>query len=342
MRSLVMLVPVVVGGALAGCGGGAGPHAPGNRAGGAGGTLADALASEVGAGRSVAIVGGTDGVRAVSSDGARTRTLVAGPVSWLVVDQRGDVAWFGSPDTTEIRAIDLDAPAAAPIEVHTVVTGLPDGNRVSMVGPTRYEILYPERGPDESEGEAWMTAPTFSTSSPWDMNRASIGLGIEPTPSVAGSSGYLQDSEWEAEVPKAQIADRAFLATLLARPSREVAGDPQPPETHLDGVDPANCEEAADCGRAQPIVGTRFWRVMTTNLMGDVRHIGWQLYDTDAKRLLDDEWAGWLQSVWVAPDHSAFIVAGIVVRFEGGPVAATRPDDAAIGGGWLRGGTYYD
>jgi hypothetical protein len=293
----------------------------------------------------VAIVGGAAGVRAISSDGARQRTLVDGPAAWVLVDHRSDVVWFGSADTTEIRAIDLDAPATAPIEVHTVVTGLPDGDRVAMVGPPRYEVLYPSSEPGISEGEAWFSATRFATGVSWDMNLASVQLGVSAEPAIAADSGYVRDEAWDAEAGKATIGDRAFLAALLARPDRTPAAEPRPPETRVDGIDPANSEEPADCGKAEPIAGTHFWRVMTTNVMGDVRHITWQLYDVDAHRLLEPEWATWLQGGWIAPDHRAFVAGGVIVRLDGsapGPVAATPVDDGGLGGGWLGGGTLYE
>ena len=72
---------------------------------------------------------------------------------------------------------------------------------------------------------------------------------------------------------------------------------------------------------------------MVANFAGDVRHITYRLYDIQAKTFLTAEWATWLDEAIVAPDHAAFVVGGVVVRFDGGPVAATPRDQGGIGGG---------
>src|SRR5579862_8028451 len=147
--------------ALCACGHavGPGPAAVGNTAAPpANETLGAQLERVVGQGRSVAIVPGTVGLRAISSDGARQRLLVPGPTSWAVVDPRAEVVWFGSGDETQIRAIDLEARAADPPAVETVVTGLPDSNSVSMVGAVIYGVMYVSQDPGEPRGEALMSS----------------------------------------------------------------------------------------------------------------------------------------------------------------------------------------
>ena len=66
----------------------------------------------------------------------------------------------------------------------------------------------------------------------------------------------------------------------------------------------------------------------------------WQLYDPAARRLLDAPWASGFDHGWIAPDGTAFVADGVVVRFDGGPLAQTplTADADLRGGGWLGGG----
>lgn len=326
---------------LGGCGGAVARPAPANHAAAAGESLAAALIREVGEGRSVAIIAGHTGVRALSSDGARQRMLVAGETAWALIDPRSEVVWFGNADATEIRAIDLEAAAAQPIVVHTIATHVPSGDRVAMVGAPMYDVVYPSQEPGISEGEAWFSGAHFSTGSPFNMARARVQLEIGPAPALSGASGYVQDEDWEAEFKSAVVVDRGFLATVLARADHQPPEPARPAETKAAGVDPANCEEPDDCGDAEPIAGTHYWRVLVGTATGDIRHIAYQLYDADTRQLLTPEWATWLDGAWVAPDRSAFVVGGVIVRFDGGPIAATPTDGGGLGGGWLGGGTFY-
>ncbi|MCE9578558.1 MAG: hypothetical protein K8W52_35860 [Deltaproteobacteria bacterium] len=307
------------------------------------GSLADALTREIGAGRAVAIVPGDDGLRAISSDGARQRVLVAAPVAWAVVDQRSNVVWFGTSARTAIDAIDLDAPAADPPPVIAIATGVPDGRNMEMVGPVVYGVVYPDASSmAESPGMAWDLGDKFTTSSSSNMNATSLLLGIVATPELSGSSGYLRDEDWPTQIAAAKLPGREFVIGLLARKDHRAPWVARPGETRVEGIDPANCEDPEDCGRAEPIAGTHYWRVMTANVMGDVRHISWHLYDTDAKKLVDGEWATWFTDAYVAPDHSAFLASGVVVGFDRGPLAATPATRAGLGGGWLGGDAIYD
>jgi len=307
------------------------------------GSLADALIREIGAGRSIAIVPGDDGLRAISSDGARQRVLVAAPVAWAVVDQRSNVVWFGNATRTAISAIDLDAPAADPPPVIAIAAEVPDGRNMEMVGPVVYGVVYPDASAmAESPGMAWDMGDKFTTSSASNMNASSLLLEITGTPALSGSSGYLQDEDWPKQVAAAKLPGRGFVTGLLARKDHRAPWAARPGETRVEGIDPANCEDPEDCGRAEPIAGTHYWRVMTSNVMGDVRHIGWQLYDARAQKLVDAEWATWFTNAYVAPDHRAFLASGVLVDFDRGPLAATPANRAGLGGGWLGGDAIYD
>ncbi len=305
-------------------------------------TLGAQLERVVGQGRSVAIVPGTAGLRAISSDGVRQRLLVAGAVSWAVVDPRADVVWFGSGDESQIRAIDLEARAADPPPIETIVTGLPDGNGVSMVGPVIYGVEYVSQDPDEPRGEALMSGEAYATGAQLDMSRTHLTLLLEATPSVDGATGYEQNQDWVAAVGKAAIPGRAFLADVLARKSHKPKHAARPPDARVDGVDPSKCEDPKECGTAEVVVGTKYWRVLTASYSGDVHHVEYRLYDSEAKRFLTDEWATWLDDAIVSPDHASFLVGGMIVRFDGGPITATPRDQGGSGGGWIGGGDMYE
>jgi hypothetical protein len=299
------------------------------------------LVRVVGAGRSVAIVGGSMGLRAISSDGERQQVLVAGAVEWSLMDQRANVVWFGTHGGKEIDAIDLEARAEDPPHVEVIVTGLPDPHNMQMVGPIVYGLLYPDPHPDPSGPPHGAMGPDFSTGGAWNMTRTKLTLDVGPTPSLYGSTGYVSNDEWVDAVKKAAIPGRAFVASLPARPSHAPPEPKRPERTRVDSVDPKNCEDPEQCGEAEPIAGTKYLRVMTANFAGDVRHITYKLYDGETKQFVAGEWSEWLDEAIVAPDHTAFVVGGHVVSFARGIVAATPKHDGAIGGGWIGGGDAY-
>lgn len=319
------------------------------------GSLGEQLMREVGAGRSVAIVAGADGLRAFASDGARQRVLVPLDVPWSVIDQRSNVIWFGSPDLTEFRAIDLDAPASDPPARITVVVGLPQA-RVDYYG---VNYVDPKATPS---GMAWAMGTQFATSTLGDMNQSSISLGIM-TPATESmmvyATGYFDDlgdleegesdddsddesdDESDEEPVIGKVVGSAFLTDLLARPDHR-APEPERPASRVEGVDTSKCDEPSRCGEAQAIPGTRYLRVMTANYAGDITHINWQLYDLERKQFLTESWASMFDNAFLAPDHTAFVTGGVLVGFEGGPVKATPSDRAGAGGGWIGGGAIYD
>jgi hypothetical protein len=291
--------------------------------------LAEVLVREIGAGGSVAIIGGPN-VRAVSSDGARQRVLVTEPAPWVLVDPRTEVVWFGNADATEIRAIDLEATA---IKVETVVVGLPPPDHVQMVGPVLYGISYVDPAQRDEPRGMWFMMREVSLGD--SMAAARVTLLIDTTPELSGSSGYVDDQDWDTAVGRATILGKAFLHRLLARPDhrhRETAA-----ETRVD-VDTRECEEPASCGVAQTIPGTSFVNVVVGTATGDVHHVWHKLYDTRTKRFIEADWGSWLQNTWVAPDRSGFLRNGTIIRFDRGPVST---GDGSLGGGWLGGGVWY-
>ena len=297
--------------------------------------LVTELVRDVGAGGSVAIVGGNAGVRAVSSDGNRARVLVSdGPAPWVVVDPRANVVWFGSPDRTVIRALDLDAHAPAPI---AVASNVPAPEHQEMVGPALYGVAYPSDDPTVSAGEAMMTGEHYSTGESLAQTHVDLVIGAQPA--VEGAAGYPGDAAWDRSFTQVHVDAAAFLAKVRAR--HHAASHDAATETRVDGVDPAACENEGECGAALTIPGTHFVRVVVGTSTGDIHHIEYALYDTDAKALVAAGWTSWLHDAWLAPDHTAFVWEGIVVRFDGGPVAETPVDGGAAGGGWLGGGLVY-
>ncbi len=308
-------------------------------------SLADALAAEVGAGRSVAIIGGPGGLRALSSDGARSRTLVPGAIAWVVVDPRASVVWFG-PDERSIRAIDLLAPASAPPMVTTVVDGLPSHN-----GMPSTAVVYPSPEPGISEGEAAAMGETFAVSPEigafggFDAHRVFITINAAPAITAASSMRDSQEA-WEAEVGKARIAAPAFLAMVRARPDQrrpreQPAARAAPPA--LPGFGPPECERD-DCGSITPIAGTHYGRVLVAARCDDVCGERHQLYDLDARAFIEGPWADQVDRSRLAPDGSGFLRDGVVYQFASGALATTPPFDydtgqggGALGGDWLGG-----
>ncbi len=94
--------------------------------------LGTRLKREVGGGGPVAILAGTRGLFAVSSDGKRNQMLWPQPTAWVLVDARGRQIWFGAADkgSTDVLTLDLDAVAPQPV---VVATGIPNDKRVAIV-----------------------------------------------------------------------------------------------------------------------------------------------------------------------------------------------------------------
>ncbi len=288
--------------------------------------LGAALLQDVGVGQAVAIVSGTAGLRAISADGARQRVLVPRPTPWVLVDNDAGVVWFGSPDGTELELLDLEASDTTPPV--TVARNL----------PTETGAGAPEFTIRRGDAELTFGHPI----------RPHIVVTLGPTPGLSVDPGILEAWEQTATVAdpvaKAPLPARELLVALdkrvAARPGRDVPT--QPPEQRLDTIDKSNCEDQQICGTAQPVVGTKYWRVAVAFSCGDGCYTDWRLYDPTAKEFLEDEWANWLVSAWVAPDGSAFVANGVVVRFDSGPLEATPAgEDAGSGGGWLGGGVLY-
>lgn len=329
--------------ALAACGGPARSTGIGNTPPTSGDTLAAALARDVGAGAPVAIVPGKDGLRAVSADGARTRTLVAEPVPWALVDNGAGVVWFGSPDRTEIRMVDLEGPAAATPAVETIAAGLPAG--VDPGGP-EFAIAQDSPGDD---------IPVPLTYLEYNLSiLPSVILVVGPEPGLSTEGGILemwgQTEEFDKQVAAATLPGRDRVIEVARRAAaRPPAASPAPPpadeKLRVDGIDPAACDDDAElCGSAERVPGTQLWRTVVSYACGDGCYTEWRLYDPAKRELLKQDWAGWIYGAWVAPDGSAFVRDGVIVRFDSGPVAATPApgeDEAGpSGGGWLGGGTY--
>jgi hypothetical protein len=283
-------------------------------------SLAAVLTAEVGAGSAVAILPGKT-LRAISSDGARERVLWPNPVSWTLVDLGARAIWFGDDDGATLYALDLDATAPQPV---LVAADLP---RVSPGVATAFRILYP--GGILSFG-ALLTPH--------------IQLEVSAAPKLSADGGIMTlwntAKPFEDGVAKARIVDPAFVARLAKR-SSGITSAAVPPPTRVDGVDPSNCQEPSVCGTAEPIVHTGLLRVVVGYGCGDGCYRDFQLYDARAKAFLTGEWTKQLVDAWVAPDGSAFVRAGVVYRFDRGPLAQTPPLDGPQGGGWLGDGAYY-
>jgi hypothetical protein len=289
------------------------------------GSLGETLLREVGAGVAVAVVPGEGGLRAISADGARDALLVSGPVDWALVDHRAQVIWFGGSQAGSILALDLTAPAATAAP-ETLVTGLPTETEV---GSPLVSIAYS----DET-----VTAGGYAT--------PRVVVHMDATPRLTVDGGILelweQTEELEALVAQASFVGRDRVAAFAARSSGRRAAPPNPPPASKVEVDPSECEGDDGCGDAEPIAGTSLWRVTTSYSCGDFCYTGYQLYDPQAGRFIDDEWTYAIKDAWVAPDGSAFISAGVVIRFDTGPLAKTPMGELeAVGGGWLGGGHYY-
>jgi len=306
----------------------------GTGSGGGDTSLAAVLIREVGGGGPVAVVGGPAGLRALSADGTGARQLAPGPVPWVLVDATSRAIWFGSPDRSQVGVIDLDAAASDPPPVHTVITGLPTE---SEGGAPAFSIAH--GGPT---GDIPVALADLSFGHPITPH---VIIEVSEHPGLSVEGGILelweQTDQLAGPVAAAAIPGRDLLVALAAR-ARPLALPPTPPEQRVDSVDTGDCEDPEVCGTAQPLANTRLWRVAVAHGCGDGCYVEWKLYDPQAARFLDGDWAGWLSDAWLAPDGSGFVHDNVVVRFDSGPLAATPPgDETGQGGGWLGAAVYY-
>ena len=291
---------------LAACGGA-------SHSGSSGATLAATLERDVGAGQSVAIIPGRT-LRAISADGARERVLAPGPVSWVLVDQRAHVIWFGGADRSTISVLDLDAPPATDAVV--IATGLPSGPAVTISYPPSDDLAFGH---------------------PIDSH---VVLELDP-PHLAISIGGFIDAGGD-QLSHATLEHRELLTAFARRGGRRTTHSPAPDSAkhRVDGVDSKRCErDPKACGQAEAIPGTQLWRVTVAYTCGDGCYAEQRIYDPATQQFIAGAWTDELQDAWVAPDGSAFVRRGVVIRFDSGPLLVT-PAGGIEGGGWL-GSSYY-
>jgi len=151
---------------------------------------------------------------------------------------------------------------------------------------------------------------------------------------VVGELGFLDEAEefaeWVSAVQRVALPGEAFLKKISERPSRrsDVKARPAPRRVEVDTQD---CEDPDECGEAEVVVGTRWWRVIVAGAYGDGCHRDRTLYVIDDRRFAEGQHA-YLNQAWVAPDGSAFVGSGRVIRFDGGPLAATLDESACARG----------
>ncbi len=289
---------------------------------------------EIGAGRSVAVIGGSRGLRAISSDGANERVLVPEPVWFVLVDTRANVIWYGVDQ--QIRAIDLEASA---IVETTVLDNVPADP--GMIGALNIEIAYPTPDPDEPMGMIMVSAPSFALSGAVIYRSITLAIWPDRAPEVMGTSGYEQDEEFDEAIEHVTLPGADFARSLAKRSPKPFA-DRESTKFEVPDVDPENCENADECGTATAIPGTHFARVVVASVTGDIAHVSLALYDGAAHKLVpgSEAWFGNAERIWLAPDGTAFVVSGAVVRYADGPLPSTPIGDSS-GGGFL-GGESFD
>ncbi len=294
--------------------------------------LGTRLKREVGGGGPVAILAGTSGLFAVSSDGKRKQLLWPQPTAWVLVDARGRQIWFGAADkgSTNVLSLDLDAVAPQPV---VVATGVPNDLRIA--------IVYRQGKTEESLH--------FSSGILHGQLRLIVG---GKAPLIDYDKG-MYDMIFEEEGATAQraakkarltVEGKAVLAALPERATgRHVAAKiPPPSRKRVKNVDASRCEEASICGSAEAFGASPYLRVTVGHICGDACQIDYQLYDPRTTEFFDYSQTGRrspsplgqspdLEDVWIAPDGSAFVMKGALYGFDGMKVVGGDN----TGGGWL-------
>lgn len=293
-------------------------------------SLESRLLREVGAGASVAIVPGKEGLRAISSDGLRQRVLIPGEVPWALVDNRGQAVWFKKGDGAALWLLDLTRPEPA---AEIVVNGV-KGFDIALA--------YPGNG----------TERLHSYISIYD---GAIEIQVADRPSLKKLTGVYGEIFLDQERQRVRTfqkncrltpAGRTLLQQLARRGQGRSLTRPLPKAETLPPVStvPASgCEETKMCGGAEAIPGTKLWRVVVSHACGDACQGQYQLYDPQAKQFVraadqsqrsaaprkTDEPS--LNELYVAPDGRALLTPGYLLRIGGKAI----PTSELSVGGWL-------
>ena len=296
--------------------------------------LAARLLREVGAGAAVAIVPGKQGLRALSSDGARQRVLIPGEVPWALVDNRGQAVWFKKGDGAALWLLDLTRPEPA---AEIVVTGVKDFD---------IALAYPGTG-----GTERLRSRTLG----YD---GGIEIQVADRPSLKKMTGVYGEIFLDQERQRMRVfqkscrltpAGRALLPQLAKRgQGRRLALAPPPAKTlpRVESVPRGPCEDADVCGQAEELPGTPLWRVTVAYSCGDACFTTHQLYDPRTRQFVPGHDPSRrsptplkteepdLEEIYVAPDGSALLVRGHILRLGGKSVATGEGLGGWLGGAW--------
>jgi hypothetical protein len=278
-------------------------------------SLAAKLAREAPAGQEIAILPGTEGLTAISADGAWKKVLVAGAVAYAAVDHRAEVIWFGHKGA--LKLLDLRGDGTP----ETVVAKMPDG--WISIGHGDGESL-PLTGLAETMINVSVTAKPSAS-----VEVISMCQGFDPP---------------KRKVKTPKLKDKKRLAALAAR-VRPASPAPlaEGPRVSATGFE----DSCADCGRSRVIPGSSLLLVFGAYFPGGDCGPFWDiasLYDPGTGEFVDGvdpskratawSYAMGFEGAWFAPSGRAWIAGGQIARLDGAVVSA----GGGQGGGWLGGG----
>lgn len=309
-------------------------------------TFLDRLREQAGGRGPLAALPSPQGLILCTPEGTLQR-IGEGPVPWVLVDNRSSVVWFSRSVAggTEIYILDLlflgNAPA--PVLIATAPRGKA-GFQIHYPSEEGWESLWEDTRPLPARFEfviALMVTEQgyrFADEALYLLDpRPNELLGPEQVRTVSGRAQLAPDG---ADVLR-RLARRGWGRSVsLPRPPSQEVCLPHVPVPEKD------CDYEG-CGEASPVVGSPYWKVITTESGGCVVFSYSQLYDPRTQEFfrLDEPllrsprplpsafpteaFAGG----FVAPDGSAIIHGGAIVRFAGGHFSA----GGGIGGGWIGG-----
>ncbi|MCA9649796.1 MAG: hypothetical protein KC501_07805 [Myxococcales bacterium] len=265
------------------------------------------------------------GIVALGPDGKSVGMLLPGEASWCRVDPRGGVLWArrsgdlsmldlegGGPPVTVLE----DPPETIVIAYADEELGRPaphefqDGVAVHMVDPPRLEAI---QGCDG------------------DMVYYCLDDDVEDfEAALAEQLGARAEALAEQPVPL------EALAPIVARSEgrRAALADPGRAPAPSSVTVPADaCEEAPeDCGSAEVLPGTRYWRVLVGNSRGDFYHEDFQLFDPASKEFFDPtrptersaapRSGEVFEPRWISPSGELALGYDSLVSFEHGVIAS--------------------
>jgi hypothetical protein len=307
-------------------------------------SLVEQLHRELGNQRSLLLLATRNGLLATTADGAKQKELLPGRFHYVLVDQRGQVAWVSSAKTSAepkdtFEAIDLTGTTWRPVVVLRSTSSFSPNVGVHYRNPAEKLVMHPD--PDLPEELRLI------------LEAGNVRLELRNDACLTHKRGCKKQQQFLAcspdrKCPSLTPEGKALLERVAARSQGRNVELPRPPRKPLPLVNAAIPADETDCcvrcGEAAALPGTKLWTVFT-QVYGDCCHIVPQLYDPKTGRFIHPEtgerapkpfnsvWAHF-RDAWICAGQDVFVTEGDVATFAAGKVKGLVGRASCLDGGW--------